>query len=339
MKSIPELIYDTRRNDDQRSYLGASSIGYHCDRRLWMAFRWCARPEFDGRMIRLFNRGHREEEIFISELKRICSGAVMADDPNTGKQFGFEALNGHIQCHLDGVAFGIPMDGIDKEQAHLLEFKTLSDKSFRDLESKGLAESKPVYYAQIQLCMHLAELEACLFLAVNKNNDELYAERIEYNQDFAADIMNRGERIVFAVSPPDRIGSPAWYECKFCPMYNTCHNGIIPDVNCRTCCHSTPLANGTWHCAKHARTISRDEQIVGCGNHIYHPELIDAELVDGSPDYAIYRDRNGNIIANGAYIPKSDSDEVFIFDSKAMEGKHIDTICNNRVRQAAEMAR
>lgn len=338
MQSIPDLIYSIWKNDGKRSYLGASVVGQPCDRRLWMSFRWCLKPNFDGRLLRLFNRGHREEDVFIWELSKICSGAVMATDPETGKQFEFTAFGGHFQCHLDGVAFGVPIAGVDKEQAHLLEFKTLNDNSYKDLDRKGLAASKPVYYTQVQICMHLAELEACLFLAVDKNNDEIYSERIEYSPESAAVQMERAERAIFTPNPPDKIGGPAWYECKMCPMYNACHSGIVPDTNCRTCCHSTPLADGSWRCEYHNRPITREEQEVGCGHHIYHPHLIDAEMADASTNRIVYRDRNGSLLANGAHEPVSDSDEIMIFDSRQMEGRHIDTICNHRIRETTALA-
>ncbi|GAG27102.1 unnamed protein product, partial [marine sediment metagenome] len=40
-----------------RGYLGASIIGHPCERYLWYVFRQCCKPEFDGRMHRLFETG------------------------------------------------------------------------------------------------------------------------------------------------------------------------------------------------------------------------------------------------------------------------------------------
>ena len=61
------VLYDEGR----RAHLGASVIGSPCSRALYYAFRWCWQEKFDGRMKRLFNTGHREEERFITYLTAI----------------------------------------------------------------------------------------------------------------------------------------------------------------------------------------------------------------------------------------------------------------------------
>ncbi len=46
----------------------------------------------------------------------------------------------------------------------------------------GVEKSKPIYWAQCQIGMHLAGLDRCYFFAVNKNTDEMYGERIKLNK-------------------------------------------------------------------------------------------------------------------------------------------------------------
>lgn len=58
-------------DDGHRNHLGASLIGHECSRYLWYVFRWCKKEKFDGRMQRLFNRGHREEPAIIKFLTGI----------------------------------------------------------------------------------------------------------------------------------------------------------------------------------------------------------------------------------------------------------------------------
>jgi hypothetical protein len=58
-------------DDGPRTHLGASLIGRECKRYLWYVFRWCHHPKHDGRLLRLFNRGHREEDRFIEWLEGI----------------------------------------------------------------------------------------------------------------------------------------------------------------------------------------------------------------------------------------------------------------------------
>ena len=50
-------------DDGHRSHLGASLIGHSCSRYLWYLFRWVFHYQFSGRMYRLFQRGHREEDV------------------------------------------------------------------------------------------------------------------------------------------------------------------------------------------------------------------------------------------------------------------------------------
>ena len=44
-----------------RPHLGASLIGDKCERAIWYVFRWATHTKFEGRMLRLFDSGNREE--------------------------------------------------------------------------------------------------------------------------------------------------------------------------------------------------------------------------------------------------------------------------------------
>src|SRR5574340_720247 len=102
-----------------RPHLGASLIGNTCARQIWYGFRWVKAPRFDGRMIRLFNRGHLEEARFIALLLMIrCE--VYQQDAN-GKQFRISHADGHVGGSGDGVVVGLPELG---KIPALCEFKT-----------------------------------------------------------------------------------------------------------------------------------------------------------------------------------------------------------------------
>ena len=59
-------------SDRPRTHLGISEIGEDCKRKLWYKFRWVAfETHLMVRMLRLFKRGHREEEKFINYLEGI----------------------------------------------------------------------------------------------------------------------------------------------------------------------------------------------------------------------------------------------------------------------------
>jgi hypothetical protein len=79
IKSDIDEYCEKKFDDGFRWHLGASLIGHECKRYLFYVFRWCFKENFDGRMQRLFNRGHREEERFIEWLEGI-GFTVYADD-------------------------------------------------------------------------------------------------------------------------------------------------------------------------------------------------------------------------------------------------------------------
>jgi len=79
-------LHEQREAGEQaRPYLGASALGDPCARRLWMGFRWIAREQFEGRMVRLFETGHREEARVLDELRAI--GLEVWDRQPDGRQF------------------------------------------------------------------------------------------------------------------------------------------------------------------------------------------------------------------------------------------------------------
>src|SRR5574337_815622 len=92
--------------EPRRGHLGASVIGKPCERQLWYAFRWAYQEQFEGRMLRLFQRGHREEDWFAADL-RSTGAQVHSVDPRTGQQFRFSAVGGHVGGSMDGCALGL----------------------------------------------------------------------------------------------------------------------------------------------------------------------------------------------------------------------------------------
>ncbi len=292
--------YEKRRSDEPaRGYLGASIIGHACDRYLWLSFRWAGEEKFDGRMLRLFDRGHRAEDRFVDELRSI-GARVEAVGPN-GRQWAVEACGGHLRGHMDGQALGLPEA---PKTRHVLEFKTHNAKSFKELQAKGVAEAKPMHVAQMQVYMLLSGLTRALYLAENKDTDELYAERIALDPEAAQKLIDRAQRIIDAAEPPLRLSDdPAYFECKWCAFHGQCHGSEAPAVTCRTCAHSTPVAGGEWHCSRHADTIPLEFQRRACAEHRYIPVLLErfAKPVDADSEAnTVTYESEGGSWVNGA---------------------------------------
>lgn len=304
---VVSAIYDywANRADPPRSYLGGSAIGRECEREQWYAFRNCGvGAKFDGRMMRLFNRGHREEPVFVEELRAI--GVTVHDiDPSTGQQFRFKAHGGHFAGGIDGVALGVPTA---EKTWHLVEMKTHNAKSFALLAKDGVAKSKPEHFAQVQVYMRMASLERALYLAVNKDNDELYAERIKHDPATSERLFEKAERIIFAAEPPARLSEDAaFWKCKGCAFATGCHGDRLPTPNCRNCLHATPEreGDGRWSCAKWASDIPANAQARGCGEHRFIPALLAkwgaAEDASQEDNWVEYKAADGHVFRNGPW--------------------------------------
>lgn len=282
--------YEADAGDGFRSHLGASLIGKPCERALWYAFRWATRSQHPGRLLRLFETGQLAETRFVQNLRRI-GATVLEVDPDTGRQFRVAAHGGHFGGSLDGVAIGLPEA---PKTWHALEFKTHANKSFADLVAKRVRESKPQHYAQMQIYLHLTGLTRALYLAMNKDNDELYVERIEVDPAFAEHLLAKAHRVIFSATPLPRISEdPCWCQCRMCEHAALCHGEAAAEVNCRSCLHSTPVEGG-WTCERHHKALTEADQRAACAQHLYLPPLVPAEQVDAGADWVEYRLTDGS---------------------------------------------
>lgn len=268
LKEVLPHMHDMYRqeHDEFRSHLGASVIGRECPRATYYSWRWFGKENFPSRMLRLFNRGHMEEGRLIALLLMIGVQVYQQDDK--GEQFKFSHAGGHIGGSGDGVGVGIP--DLIPGTACLFEFKTYNDKLFAKLKDGGVKEAKGQHYAQMQINMEKLELPITIYFAVNKNDDDIYAEIVVLNRYHADEFLNLGESIVFAKEPPDQLSrSPGFWKCKFCEFKKVCHElpGAVIARNCRTCTQSEPLPSGEWLCKLTGQFLTKADQIAACGEY------------------------------------------------------------------------
>lgn len=283
--------YEAAQESGFREHLGASIIGNECERAIWYSWRWATRARHSGRMLRLFETGHMAEARFVANLRRI-GVTVLEIDPDTGRQWNLRDATGHFGGSMDAVAVGFP----EAPKAwHVCEFKTHSAKSFAALQKDGVAKSKPMHAAQMQVYMHLSGIERAFYLAVNKDTDELYQERLHYDAAEAMRLLARAGRIIMAARPPGRISNdPAWWQCRFCDHHDKCHGDALPERHCRACLHVSPIADGTWHCARNSHQLGRRDQEAGCVAHLFIPDFIQGEQVDAGDDWVSYTMPDGS---------------------------------------------
>ena len=278
MKAIKTLsaidtIIEAEQEREHRAHLGASVLGRKCMRQVWYVWRWAAKELFDGRRLRLFERGQLEEPRFFDYLKKIgCE--VWPLNPETGKQWRVTFANGHGGGSADGIGRGIP--DLPAGTPFLVECKTHNDKSFKELEKEGLCGAKPEHFAQTQIYTVKLELPAALYMAANKNDDSLHLEVIQPNPTFVATLLSRAEDIVASETPPEKINrSPAFYICRFCHFKDICHSGMKPEQNCRTCYFSKPIAGGEWICQKFNYPLTTKQQRLGCQEYRMKPGFME----------------------------------------------------------------
>lgn len=267
-------VHEKKAETTPREHLGASVVGGECMRKLWLNFRWVKRENFDGRMLRLFETGHLAEERIIKELREAGCEVICEED---GNQLRFKEFGGHFAGSIDGAVLGVPEA---PKTWHLLECKTANDNNFKKIESKGVNKAKPEHFAQMQVYMHFLKLTRALYVCVNKNTDDIYTERVNFEKEEALKQIERAHEIVFSPLPPPVIENSLYSPCRFCHFKNNCHKFTeeLPDTNCRTCLRSTPRNDGTWFCAKHEKTLTKEDQLKACDKHLFIPDAVPMKL-------------------------------------------------------------
>jgi len=248
-------------DDGPRSHLGASEIGSPCPRALWYKFRWTVQEPFDGRMHRLFNRGHKEEGRFIEWLRGI--GAEIIQTDSDGKQMRMSAVGGHFGGSCDG-RMVLARYGLG--ETFLVEMKTYSTKTFEKLKERGVKKSKPMHWSQMCVYGVGFNLYQGVYIAICKDTDEIWVEVLELDQELGRALLGRAHVIITATEPPPRLSNnPSFWDCKWCSANRICHMGDAPDMNCRSCKNASPIDNGEWQCAKFG-VIPKEAIKEGCGH-------------------------------------------------------------------------
>lgn len=227
LDTILEAVLTAERDAaPPRDYLGASRIGEPCLRRL--CFEYGGTPVdqnavFDGRILRVFEAGHRFEDMTIRWLR--LAGFGLRSHKRDGSQFGFATADGRFRGHIDGVIVGGPDLGVS--YPILFEHKALSSTSWQDTVKRGVKASKPIYWAQAQVYMAYLAIEHTLFVALNRDTMRLYPELIAFDAADAQALSDRAVTVIRSVEArellPRIADDPDHYVCRFCPYRRRCH--------------------------------------------------------------------------------------------------------------------
>jgi hypothetical protein len=225
-EAVDNAIVAGEEKRERRAYIGASSIGDECQRKI--QYRYLDYPidpdkAFTARTLRIFQFGHEIEDYTAKWLKD--AGFDLRTEQKDGKQFGFSIADGEIKGHIDGVFCGGP---VAMDYPSLWECKSSNDSKFKAFVRHGVAKANPTYATQIALYQTYMDLyeNPALFTVVNKNTSEVYYELVPYDHNLAQEASDRAVNILTAAKAGDilpRIAqSKDFFLCKFCEFRETC---------------------------------------------------------------------------------------------------------------------
>ena len=226
IKIIDDSIIDKDKDNERRTYLGASSLGDSCSRKI--QYRYMGTPVDEGRnfsaqTLRIFQFGH-EIEFSMAGWLRQAGFDLRVEDKN-GEQFGFSIAEGEIKGHIDGVICSGPLD---TPYPMLWECKSANDRKFKEFQIKGVTIANPVYAAQVALYQAYMKLtdNPCLFTVLNKNTSEIYYEFIPFNKALAQEVSDKAVSILEATKAnemlPRLAQSRDYFACKYCEFQDSC---------------------------------------------------------------------------------------------------------------------
>jgi radical SAM protein with 4Fe4S-binding SPASM domain len=152
----------------------------------------------------------------------------------------------------------------------LFEAKSMNHTNFLDMKRKGVQESKPVHYAQMQMYMGRLGLNFAMYVAMDKNNCDLYTEFVPFDEYAFNNLLEKESNVLRAdhINEFRKVSdNPSWYLCKFCDAKDVCHGGEKPEANCRTCEYSAMELGGVWSCFRYQKDLSVEDQAAGCPDY------------------------------------------------------------------------
>jgi hypothetical protein len=222
-KLVTALIEQTAPSEDRRKYLGASSIGTDCLRKV--QYNWMCDPVFSVRSKDIFARGHYFEGVIRQHL--IAVGFKFA----TPDKLAFSALGGIFRGHADGMftdGSGLP----ELKYPCLWENKCLNAKGFRSVEKDGLVGLYATYAAQVAVYqLYLDATNPALFSVINADTCEQLHFTISFNAQLAQTMIDRAVMVIEATRAgellPRAYDSPDDWRCGMCQFKKRCWGQIL----------------------------------------------------------------------------------------------------------------
>lgn len=294
--AIAHISIEAQDDFPFRHHLGASVIGKGCDRYLWYSFRWARLPSHSSRIQRLFRRGHREEARIIDMLRgtglvistnlvELCENVQLPATPNSIdviKNYGLDVykpsvvdakaqIKANLPPHLGG-----SMDGILHVPANYVgmfgyfmpvEIKTHNQRSFSAMKKNNdsIRWNVPQHFVQGNAYAVRTGCTHFLYVAENKNTDELYLKQEQAESSVTALNIVRAEQIIYKEHEAHTAKTAEKWQCRMCEYDHICNRKkkdvLDVAINCRTCVNARPIEDGTWSCMATHCQIEKETEI------------------------------------------------------------------------------
>lgn len=227
VQAIHDLLNSAKPPEEKRrAYVGASSIGSPCERRVQYEFMGQPHDEgwrYSAKTLRIFQRGHMMESAAALWLADV--GFRLTQTGRDGKPLGFRAAGGDFAGHVDRVITGGPLPEI--AYPLIWEHKALGSKSWKAIESKGLAKAKPEYADQVAIYQAYLDLtNPALFMATNTDTMEIHLEFVPFDKARAQAASDRAAAIIqdsrAGALRPRCTDDPGFFACSDCPFRKRC---------------------------------------------------------------------------------------------------------------------
>jgi hypothetical protein len=205
-------------SENYRQYLGASSIGSPCLRKI--QFDWMCDPRFPGRIKDIFARGHFFEEVTRQHL--VAAGFEFAP----AEELKFKAAGGLFRGHADGkLIVGPDLPGFCYPA--LWEHKCVKAKGWRDIARDGLTGLYQTYAAQIAIYQaYLDCTNPALCSIVNADTCERLHFPVPFDAQLAQATSDRAVAIIKATQAGEALArvtdDPDDWRCKMCAHRERC---------------------------------------------------------------------------------------------------------------------
>ena len=203
-----------------RGYLGASSLGHECLRRIQLD--WLHPDTPPGRIQRIFARGHWAEDLAARALRD-----AGFDIRRTGDGLVFRQAGERFRGHIDGrIESGPPIKGL--AYPCLWECKCLNAAGYRKIGREGLAKARPEYAAQVALYQAYLALSAnpALFTVINADTMEMQHFLVPFDAELAQAASDRAVTVLRITDAgeeaPKIAGDGEDFRCRMCGHRERC---------------------------------------------------------------------------------------------------------------------